>query len=139
MICPCCSLLPYDICCRPLHDGASVPSSAHALMRSRFSAFALKKSQYIHDTYVPEERAEHPVEEIVQSLHSRKWTRLDITNIVSNDSHNARVTFTAFFQLGAQEYSFTEDSAFRKEGSHWLYWEAKSKQKNEKNVFGFFL
>ena len=128
MQCPCCSFLPYDMCCRPLHDGTSVASSAHALMRSRFSAFVLKKAQYIHDTYVPEERAEHPVGDIAQSLHQRNWTRLEITNIVSIDSMNARVTFLAFFQSGSQEFFFNEDSAFRKEEGIWLYWGKESTQ-----------
>lgn len=44
--CPCCSQLPYEQCCAPIHKGAVAPTP-EALMRSRFSAHALGLFDYI--------------------------------------------------------------------------------------------
>ena len=118
--------MPYDVCCRPLHDGVRSASSAHALMRSRFSAFSLKKAQYIYDTYVTEEQELHDVVEIEASLRDRTWAKLEIVRVVLVNESNARVEFAAFCMHGAHEYILREDSAFRKDEEEWLYWGARS-------------
>ena len=51
-LCPCQSGLRYKRCCRPLHQGAPAPSP-EALMRSRYSAYALGLVDYIIDTTLP--------------------------------------------------------------------------------------
>ena len=39
--CPCGSGRSYAACCRPAHDGSVPPPTPEALMRARYSAFAL--------------------------------------------------------------------------------------------------
>src|SRR5689334_9579352 len=51
--CPCHSGLKYKKCCRPYHNGMPAPSP-EALMRSRYSAYALNKPDYIMQTTHPE-------------------------------------------------------------------------------------
>ena len=48
--CPCTSKKPYDRCCGPYHSGGKVPETAEQLMRSRFSAYALGKADYLRTT-----------------------------------------------------------------------------------------
>ena len=129
MDCPCCSLMPYEICCGPLHSGQRSASSPHALMRSRFSAFALQKAQYIHDTYVQEEREGHSVESIQKSLEGRVWTRLEVTNVFVESSTLGWVEFVAFCTVLGKEYALREKSAFRKDEEGWRYWSKRSIQK----------
>lgn len=128
MICPCCSLMPYEVCCGPLHRGERLASSPHTLMRSRFSAFAMEKAQYIHDTYVPEERANHSVESIQASLKGRVWTKLEIHNVFVETADLGWVEFEAFCTVLGKEYVLREKSAFRKEEEGWLYCSARSIQ-----------
>ena len=45
--CPCTSKKPYDRCCGPFHGGTAAPETAEQLMRSRFSAYALGKVDYL--------------------------------------------------------------------------------------------
>ena len=45
----------YDACCGPIHDGAPAPT-AEALMRSRFSAFALGLTPYLLTSWHPSTR-----------------------------------------------------------------------------------
>ena len=49
-ICPCGSLKKYKKCCKLFHDNIKKPSNALELMKSRFSAFAFFKSDYIIKT-----------------------------------------------------------------------------------------
>ena len=49
-ICPCGSLKKYKKCCKLFHDDIKKPSNALELMKSRFSAFAFFKSDYIIKT-----------------------------------------------------------------------------------------
>ena len=49
-ICPCGSLKKYKKCCKIFHDDLKKPSNALELMKSRFSAFAFCKSDYIIKT-----------------------------------------------------------------------------------------
>ncbi|MBJ7449651.1 MAG: hypothetical protein JHC93_04750, partial [Parachlamydiales bacterium] len=50
--CPCHSSLDYEKCCKPFHDGIPAPT-ALALMRSRYSAYALHLIEYIIATTHP--------------------------------------------------------------------------------------
>ena len=129
MDCPCCSQMPYEICCGPYHAGTRPPSSPHTLMRSRFSAFALKKAQYIHDTYVREEREAHSVASIEKSLGGWNWTKLEITNAVMENATLGWVDFAAFCTVLGKEYVLRERSAFRKDEEGWRYWGDRSEQK----------
>ena len=52
MVCPCCSGIQYEQCCRPWHEGGA-PPTALALMRSRYAAYALGNIDYILATTHP--------------------------------------------------------------------------------------
>lgn len=62
--CPCGSGQTYDFCCGQYHTGKEYPKDPLAMVRSRFTALALRNIPYIimtthpdHEEYVPEERA----------------------------------------------------------------------------------
>jgi SEC-C motif-containing protein len=52
--CPC-GHTSYARCCGPLHEGG-IASSAEALMRSRYSAYVLKREDYLLATWHPSTR-----------------------------------------------------------------------------------
>jgi len=104
-----------------LHDEERSASNALALMRSRFSAYALKKSSYIVNTFVVEERGSQNYREIEASFANTKWTRLEILKVYSEQEHQ-RVQFAAFCTRGNREFVLKEDSAFRKDEEGWRYW-----------------
>ena len=59
MDCPCCSGKSYEECCKPYHTGEKHAPTAEALMRSRFSAFAIPNGEYLMETTLPEKRKYH--------------------------------------------------------------------------------
>ena len=115
MQCPCCSYLPYEICCAPLHQGAP-PKSPLALMRSRYSAYVKQLHQYIIDTYVEEERKDHGLDTIKHSFQKVQWKKLEILQV-----QGSRVSFAAYYERGGAEYVLREDSAFKQEAGMWKY------------------
>jgi SEC-C motif-containing protein len=107
--CPCGSTLPYDECCGPLHAGAAAPTP-EALMRSRFSAYALGLDAYVLATWHPSTRPARLDNEDIE------WRRLQIVD-VSGDV----VEFRASYRTPEGAGLLHERSRFVREGGRWLY------------------
>lgn len=116
--CPCTSGLLYRDCCGPLHRGERPPASPTALMRSRFSAFALKDAAYLARTLHPDhEDYARPEAELTRAIKaSASAFRYMGLTILDHDGPDAsgvsRVLFHArVFQKG-RDLSFVELSEF---------------------------
>lgn len=116
--CPCLSGLPYSDCCEPVHRGESVAPTAEALIRSRFSAFAVGDSDYLLSSWHPSTRP--ATLELDPEL---RWYRLDILDRVAGGPLDARgeVEFEAFWRSADTRGSQRERSAFVREGGRWYY------------------
>jgi SEC-C motif domain protein len=122
--CPCSSKALYHKCCKEYHDG-KLPENALKLMRSRYSAFALKLCDYIIDTTHPENPAHEENlnawrREILTFSAGTRFNFLDIVEFIDGDNE-ATVTFTANLNQHDQDVSFTEKSVFEKVNGKWLY------------------
>jgi SEC-C motif-containing protein len=73
--CPCGSGRAYAECCRPAHQGQA-PSTAEALMRSRYSAYALDDTGYVLRSWHPETRPPG-----ITSDPGLRWTGLSIVGV----------------------------------------------------------
>ena len=62
--CPCASNLTFDRCCEPYLAGKKAPETAEKLMRSRFSAYALARADYLAATTAAVEREKLDVAEL---------------------------------------------------------------------------
>jgi SEC-C motif-containing protein len=122
--CPCDTKLLYGKCCGKVHGGEQ-PANALALMRSRYSAYALNLAQYIMDTTHPD----NPNYESDSNVWKRqlevfcKHTRflyLEIDEFIDGPEH-ASVTFTAHLSQNNNDATFTEKSLFVKQDGVWLY------------------
>ncbi|MEP6988462.1 MAG: YchJ family metal-binding protein [Chloroflexota bacterium] len=119
--CPCDSGLSYKNCCQPLRKGAKA-ASPEALMRSRYSAYALHLTDYIIKTTHPEGlyyrsgRAawKRDIESFSQNT---RFARLQI--LAAKDD---MVTFRATLFANNQDVSFTEISVFRQHDGQWKYY-----------------
>lgn len=120
--CPCGSGARYRECCGPRHDGTKLAETPEALMRSRWSAFALGKGEYLYDTLA----ADHPDRQMPRSIAARELSRakdrqrflkLTIVEVPSPEE----VTFHARIFEKGRDVSFTERSQFVKENGAWKY------------------
>ena len=76
--CPCRSGKALDACCGPYLDGTALAPTAEALMRSRYSAFATAKIDYLQETLLPETREDFNREEIEAWAKNSAWTGLEV-------------------------------------------------------------
>lgn len=125
-ICPCGSGKNYKQCCQPLHDG-TFPENALALMRSRYSAYALKLPQYIIKTTHagnPYYKPNHTLwaKEILAYCQNTEFVELKILEFVDGPAE-AYVTFEAYLKQGPLKTIQKEKSRFEKVNGQWLYLE----------------
>jgi SEC-C motif-containing protein len=121
--CPCTSKKPYDRCCGPFHAGSAVPETAEQLMRSRFSAYALGKVDYLIATRSEAKRAGENREEMVQYCKSVSCVGLKIVNKEKGGKadDSGLVTFHASLQANGRRSLHIETSTFARENGRWVY------------------
>lgn len=114
--CPCSSGLNYINCCAPFHQNKENPATAEALMRSRFSAYALHLIDYLVATTHTSVRHLHQKIEIKKWATSNTWLRLEICEALEDI-----VEFKAYFQHNKQHHVHNERSTFKQEQAKWYY------------------
>lgn len=120
--CPCRSGKTLDACCGPYLDGAAAPT-AEALMRSRYSAFALGKIDHLRETLLPETREDFHQKEIESWAKTSVWTGLEIraTEAGGVDDEEGVVEFVANFTTHGKPQKHHETSRFAKRDGRWYY------------------
>jgi SEC-C motif domain protein len=94
MNCPCCSGKFYEDCCQPYHLKKKSAPTAEALMRSRFSAFAIPNGDYLWETTSPNKRQFHNKKDLQEWGEINEWTKLEIVNKPTD----YKVEFKAFYK-----------------------------------------
>jgi SEC-C motif-containing protein len=116
--CPCGSSDSYVDCCGPLHSGERDAETALALMRSRFSAFAVGGANYLLTTWHPSTRPKR-----IDLNNGMIWRRLQIVDTVAGDPDDATgvVEFRAQYERDGKRHIMHERSRFTRHKGRWLY------------------
>lgn len=109
----------YAACCEPLHNGAPA-SSAEALMRSRYCAFALGLDDYIQRSWHPSTRPPRS-ENHADEIHKTHWLGLHIKRHDIIDASHALVEFVARYKINGRAFVLHETSRFIRADGHWFY------------------
>ncbi|ALM47486.1 preprotein translocase subunit SecA [Flavobacterium psychrophilum] len=115
--CYCGSGMPFSACCELYISGIEKAPTAEALMRSRYSAYAVHNADYLWNTTHPKERKYHSKAAMLDWAKSNQWLKLEI--LFANDTI---VEFKAYYldnTLRAQVHY--EKSVFAKEDDSWYY------------------
>jgi SEC-C motif-containing protein len=115
--CPCGSGEEYDACCGRLHAGAPAPT-AEALMRARYSAFAVGNLGYLLGTYHSSTRPG------AFSLDPTiGWTRLAVLETEDGGLFDSAgtVRFRAVYAREGKRGVMDETSRFVREDGRWTY------------------
>lgn len=117
MRCPCGSGSLYSGCCEPLHLG-SAADSAEALMRSRFSAFALGLDRYLLASWHPSTRPA-----ALELEHGTVWRKLQIVDTVAGGpaDETGVVEFRASYRNDGAAGMLHERSRFARVDGRWVY------------------
>jgi SEC-C motif-containing protein len=116
--CPCHSGHAYADCCQRLHHGEPAPT-AERLMRSRYSAYALRLPDYLLASWHTSTRPSNVSQADFQGM---KWLGLTIVEAQVQDDQHATVMFKARFKNGQNKTQILhENSRFVLENSRWFY------------------
>lgn len=113
--CPCGSP-DYTKCCSRYHAGAPVPDAA-ALMRARYSAYAMKLDGFVTATWHPSTRPD----DLDLQGDSARWINLKVLAHQIVDANHATVEFVARYRIAGRASRLHEKSNFVREAGIWYY------------------
>lgn len=117
--CPCQSGRPYSQCCGPVLSGECVAPTAEALMRSRYTAYAVRDVGYLLQTWHASTRPE-----VIDAATIPEWQGLRIIRTEDGKEGDLRgvVEFEATFSAGGQGRGLLREvSRFVRENGQWFY------------------
>jgi len=117
--CPCGNPAGYSRCCGLLHDGLAAATAAQ-LMRSRYSAYVLKREDYLLASWHADTRPASL--RLAAQQPAPTWLGLEIRQQRQIDEDHAVVEFVARYRLGGgRAQRQHETSRFAREDGRWYY------------------
>ncbi|AQT80700.1 hypothetical protein B1R94_17695 [Mycolicibacterium litorale] len=116
--CPCGSGQPFGACCLPLHRGERQAGTAEALMRARYSAYAVGDLDYVWQSWHPRTRPH-----AMTPADALTWTGLQILDTVDGgpQDQTGEVEFRARYRDGGRTGTLHERSRFAVRAQRWFY------------------
>ena len=119
--CYCDTGLLFENCCGLYLQNNQKAPTALALMRSRYSAYAIHNADYLLETTYISERKYYSKTEILKWATANKWQKLEILSSAENT-----VEFKAYFLDANQKLqTHYEFSTFKFENGAWFYLDGK--------------
>lgn len=123
MNCACGTGKTYEDCCGLFISGKVRPSTAEALMRSRYTAFAKAEIDYLKSTLAPESGNDFDAKATKQWATKSEWKGLKILSTKKGgpSDDTGVVEFIATYRQNGVTLDHHEVSEFRKENGKWLF------------------
>ncbi|MBI5163937.1 MAG: YchJ family protein [Magnetospirillum sp.] len=131
-VCPCGSGRGLDDCCGPLLAGAPA-ASPEALMRSRYTAFAVGNLDYLETSLAPEAREDYDKAETESWAKETTWQGLEVRSS-EEDGDGGSVEFVARYKFHGKTYAHHELARFRRQDGRWMYVEGLMNPKGPQRV-----
>ncbi len=112
--CYCDSEQSYEACCGRFIEGEALPQSAVELMRSRYTAYVLRRGTYLYKTCSQALKDPESIEAI--NRDTTRWLKLEIKTFSEKE-----VTFMAYFFAEHDVQVMKEHSFFIHENGEWKY------------------
>ncbi len=121
-VCPCGSGIPYQDCCQPFLSQNQDAPTAEALMRSRYTAFALQDGNYLRYSWHPDNC---PAD--IRLNADTTWLGLKIVDTVAGgrDDVTGQVEFIARSKNSGKASRLHEISRFCRNNGRWVYIDGK--------------
>lgn len=106
------------VCCGSFLAGDAIPQTALELMRSRYTAYALRDEKYLRNTWYDSTR---PTSRLLDDDEPIKWLALEIRSHQQESETAATVEFVARYKLQGRAHRLHEISRFTREDGRWFY------------------
>ncbi|MBE7525985.1 SEC-C domain-containing protein [candidate division WWE3 bacterium] len=116
--CPCGSSQHYENCCGCYLDQGETAPTAENLMRSRYTAYTLKREDYLLATWHPGTR---PASLELTDESAHQWLGLTVKRHEQAAADQAIVEFVARYKINGRAYRLHEISRFVRENERWFY------------------
>ncbi len=116
--CPCGSAKHYEDCCGRYLDQGEIASTAENLMRSRYTAYTLKREDYLLATWHPDTR---PALLELTGQPAQHWIGLIVKRHEQIAADQAIVEFVARNKINGRAYRLHEISRFVRKDEQWFY------------------
>lgn len=125
--CPCTSGLPLEACCGPILDGQTAATPA-ALMRARYSAYALQRIDFLRDSLAPEERKAFDEKSVGDWSRDSEWLGLEIRRTEKGEPGDTvgYVEFLATFKQEGVTRQHHELAEFRFIEDRWFFHDGRA-------------
>lgn len=128
-LCPCQSGKLFSECCQPYISFTVAAPSPEALMRSRYTAFALANVEYIEKTMRGVAAQGFNRAGTLKFASESEWLGLDIVHSYQHSDEVGYVEFVAHYNDGKGYHQhLAELSEFHKEEGHWYYVDGQPKK-----------
>ena len=122
--CPCGHVANLAGCCGRYLSGAELAPTPEALMRSRYTAFAIGSAQAI-DYLVATQHPAHRAPDLRPALEANTaqidgWERLEVRSATEAGDRGV-VEFVATYRVGSERGELHERSDFLREDGRWYY------------------
>lgn len=116
--CPCGNTQHYENCCGRYLDQGETAATAENLMRSRYTAYTLKREDYLLATWHPGTR---PASLELTSETAHQWLGLTVKRHEQTAADHAVVEFVARYKINGRAHRLHEISRFVREHGQWFY------------------
>ncbi|HOX25619.1 MAG TPA: YchJ family protein [Candidatus Krumholzibacteria bacterium] len=123
MDCPCGSGRQHEVCCRPIIAGEQPAPTAEALMRARYSAYALAEVDFLLESLHPDHRADHDPEGVRKWATGSEWHGLEIlgAELGGADDATGRVEFACEYTYEGERRRHHEHASFERHEGRWYF------------------
>jgi len=125
--CPCSSGQPFEECCEPYLLGRLPAPTAEALMRARYSAYALASIDYLYKTSGPRVRKEFDAAGSKKWSESADWTGLEVLSVAGGGEQEdtAHIEFIAHYTVKETHFDHHEHADFGRVDGEWRFLDGK--------------
>lgn len=123
MTCPCGKGESLEVCCGPYLDKKALPPTAEALMRSRYTAYAVGNIDYILDTHDPDTVSSVDRNNTELWSKNSEWLGLEILGSergLEGDDDGV-VEFVARYKVKGVTLTHRERATFKRHGKRWVF------------------
>ena len=121
--CPCGSGKSFSACCDPFLRGEKQPSTAEAMMRSRYSAYTTGNIAYIETTHDPATRDSLDLDSTEEWARNSEWLGLEIIRTEGGGPKDEEgiVEFKASYRHEGEDVVHHEESSFVRRDGSWYF------------------